>query len=78
MAALGISVILEVLVVSMIIDSFGRPNGSYVSTYFSHNDALIHIGGQLLVRILAVTALVTCPIVCCVISPEKVVDRSRR
>jgi hypothetical protein len=74
MAALVISVILEVLVVGMIIDSL-RPNGSYVSTYFSHNIALI--GGQLLVRILAFTATVTCLIVCCLITPVKV-DRCRR
>jgi hypothetical protein len=71
MAALVISVILDVLMACIIIDSFG-PNGSYISTYFSHNDALMHILGQLLVRTLAVTAAVTSLIVCCLISPEKI------
>ena len=55
MASLVISAILDVVMVAIIIDSLG-PNGSYMSTFFTHNDALIHIVGLLLVRILAVTA----------------------
>eukprot|EP00986_Skeletonema_menzelii_P016004 scaffold13257_cov164-Skeletonema_menzelii.AAC.1 len=47
MAALVVSVILDVVMAAIIIDSFG-PNGSYMSTFFSHNDALIHIVGLLL------------------------------
>eukprot|EP00984_Skeletonema_dohrnii_P031904 scaffold25038_cov72-Skeletonema_dohrnii-CCMP3373.AAC.1 len=31
----------------IIIDSFG-PDGSYISAFFSHSDALIHISGVLL------------------------------
>jgi hypothetical protein len=62
MAALVISVISDVLMAGIIIDSFG-PNGSYLSTYFSHNNALMHVLGQLLVRTLAVTAAVTSLIV---------------
>jgi hypothetical protein len=71
MAALVISVIFDVLMVGIIIDSLG-PNGSHVSTYFSDNDALIHILGQLLVRTLAFTATVTCLIVCYLISPVEI------
>mmetsp|Transcript_7408 Transcript_7408/g.11292 ORF Transcript_7408/g.11292 Transcript_7408/m.11292 type:complete len:109 (-) Transcript_7408:109-435(-) len=71
MAALVMSVILDVIMAGIIIDSFG-PDGSYVSTFFSHNDALIHISGVLLVRTLAVTATITCLIVCCLVSPAKI------
>lgn len=72
-AALVISAILDVVMVAIIIDSLG-PNGSYImSTFFSHNDTLIHIVGLLLVRILAVTAaLILMMIVCCCASPEKI------
>jgi hypothetical protein len=70
MAALVTSVIFEALMVGIIFDSLG-PNGSYISTYFSHNKALMHILGQLLVRILAVTAVGASLIVCCLISAEK-------
>jgi len=70
MAALVTSVIFEALMVGIIFDSLG-PNGSYISTYFSHNKALMHILGQLLVRILAATAVGASLIVCCLISAEK-------
>ena len=80
MAALVISVILDVVMAAIIIDSFG-PNGSYLSTFFSHffshNDTLIHIVGLLLVRTLAVTAALICLIVCCLASPVKI-DRDAR
>ena len=76
MAALVVSVILDVVMAAIIIDSFG-PNGSYMSTFFSHNDALIHIVGLLLVRTLAVTAALICLIVCCLTSPAKI-DRDAR
>jgi len=71
MAALVMSVILDVIMAGIIIDSFG-PNGSYISAFFSHNDTLIHISGVLLVRTLAVTAAITCLIVCCLVSPAKI------
>ena len=71
MAALVISAILDVVMVAIIIDSLG-PNGSYMSTFFSHNDTLIHIVGLLLVRILAVTAALILMIVCCCASPAKI------
>lgn len=71
MAALVMSVILDVVMAGIIIDSFG-PNGSYISTFFLHNDTLIHISGVLLVRTLAVTAAITCLIVCCLVSPAKI------
>eukprot|EP00985_Skeletonema_marinoi_P008473 scaffold3852_cov106-Skeletonema_marinoi.AAC.1 len=58
MAALVMSVILDVVMAGIIIDSFG-PDGSYISAFFLHNDALIHIVGLLLVRTLAVTAAFT-------------------
>jgi hypothetical protein len=71
MTAVIISVIFEVLMAGIIIDSLG-PNGSYISTYFSHNDALIDITGQLLARTLAVSAAVTSLIACSLIPPEKI------
>ena len=71
MAAIVISVILDTVMAAIIIDSFG-PNGSYISDFFSHNDTLIHMLGLLLVRTLAVTAAITCLIVCCLISPAKI------
>jgi hypothetical protein len=70
MAALVISVILDVVMAGIIIDSFG-PDGSYISAFFSHNDALIHIVGLLLVRTLAVTAAFTSLVVCCLVSAGK-------
>ena len=74
MAALVISVILDVLM-ACIIDSFG-PNGSYISsTHFSHDAYPGSI--QLMVRSLAVTAVVISLIVCCLISQEKI-DSDRR
>ena len=76
MAALVISVILDVVMAAIIIDSFG-PNGSYMSTFFSHNDTLIHIIGLLLVRTLAVTAALICLVVCCLAAPVKI-DRDAR
>ena len=76
MAALVISVILDVVMAGIIIDSFG-PNGSYISAFFSHNDTLIHISGVLLVRTLAVTATITCLIVCCLVSPAKIDSDAR-
>jgi hypothetical protein len=74
------AIVISVLKISFpcvysIIDSLG-PNGSYVSTFFSHNDTLIHIVGLLLVRILEVTAHI-CLIVCCCASPAKI-DRDAR
>jgi hypothetical protein len=71
LAALVMSVILDVIMAGIIIDSFG-PDGTYISAFFSHNDALIHISGVLLVRTLAVTAAITCLIVCCLVSPAKI------
>jgi hypothetical protein len=76
MAALVMSVILDVVMAGIIIDSFG-PNGSYISAFFSHNDTLIHISGVLLVRTLAVTATITCLIVCCLVSPAKIDSDAR-
>ena len=63
MATIVLSVIFEGIMAAIILDSFG-PNGSYISTYFSNDDVLIHILGQLLVKTLGVTALVTSSIVC--------------
>ena len=76
MTALVISAILDVVMAAIIIDSLG-PNGSYMSTFFSHNDTLIHIVGLLLVRILAVIAALILMIVCCCASPAKI-DRDAR
>mmetsp|Transcript_18657 Transcript_18657/g.31743 ORF Transcript_18657/g.31743 Transcript_18657/m.31743 type:complete len:109 (-) Transcript_18657:342-668(-) len=70
MAALVISVILDVVMAGIIIDSFG-PDDSYISAFFSHNDTLIHIVGLLLVRTLAVTAAFTSLVVCCLVSAGK-------
>ena len=70
MAAIVISVILDTVMAVIIIDSFG-PNGSYISDFFSHNDTFVHVLGLMLVRTLAVTAVIAFLIVCCLISPGK-------
>ena len=69
MVSLVASTILEAVTLGIIIDSLG-PNGSYISTFFEHNDVFIDVLGQLFVRILGLTALITCMMVCCFVSPE--------
>lgn len=71
MATIVMSVIFDVLMAAIIIDSLG-PNGSYVSTYFSEDEELMDVVGQLLVRTLGVTAAVTSLLVCCFVSPVKI------
>lgn len=71
MATIVISVIFDVFMAAIIIDSFG-PNGSYISTYFSDDEVLMDVLGQLLVKTLGVTAAVTTLTVCCLVSPVKI------
>ncbi len=69
------SVIFDVLMAAILIDSFG-PNGSYISAYFSEDEVLLDVLGQLLVRTLGVTAAVTSLVVCCLVSPVKIDGRN--
>ena len=71
MMSIVVSMILGAVTLGIIIDSFG-PNGSYISTFFEHDDVLIDVLGQLFVRILGLTALITCLMVCCFMSPAPV------
>lgn len=74
MATIVTSVMFDVLMAAITIDSFG-PNGSYASAYFSEDEMLIDVLGQLLVKTLGITAAVTSFIVCCLVSPEKIDGR---
>jgi hypothetical protein len=69
MAKLVISMFFNMIVVGILIDSLG-PDGSFVSSFLSHDDVLIDQLGKILVNMLAVSATGICLLVCCLVPKE--------
>ena len=69
MAKVVISMMFNAIVVGILIDSLG-PDGSFVSSFLSHDDVLIDNLGKILVNMLAVTAAGICLLVCCLVPEE--------
>mmetsp|Transcript_22551 Transcript_22551/g.34192 ORF Transcript_22551/g.34192 Transcript_22551/m.34192 type:complete len:103 (-) Transcript_22551:213-521(-) len=69
MAKVVISMMFNAIVIGILIDSLG-PDGSFVSSFLSHDDVLIDNLGKILVNMLAVTAAGICLLVCCLVPEE--------
>lgn len=69
MAKLVISMMFNTIVLGILIDSLG-PEGSFVSSFLSHDDVLIDHLGKILVSMLAVAAAGICLLICSLVPAE--------
>ena len=71
MAKLVISMMFNTIVVGILVDSLG-PDGSFVSSFLSHDDVLIDHLGKILVSMMAVTAAGMCLLICSLVPEEPI------